>query len=50
MKEYYEARAREYDDWYLGLGRFEHLDRPGWDEAVEQLARVLAEPSSQAHA
>ena len=41
MKEYYEARAAEYDDWYLGLGRFdgsrrsagqvegEPADRPG---------------------
>jgi SAM-dependent methyltransferase len=31
MREYYDARALEYDDWYLGLGRFARLARPRWD-------------------
>jgi len=22
MKEYYDTRAPEYDEWYLGVGRF----------------------------
>jgi ubiquinone/menaquinone biosynthesis C-methylase UbiE len=32
---YYERRAGEYDDWYLGTGLFIGRDRPGWHEAVE---------------
>jgi len=42
MRAYYERRAPEYDDWWLGLGRFTELDRPGWHEEVEQLIAVLA--------
>jgi SAM-dependent methyltransferase len=42
MRAYYEARAREYDDWWLGEGRFEERDRPGWRAELEQLVRVLA--------
>ena len=42
MRAYYELRAPEYDDWWLGLGRFTELDRPGWHEEVEQLIAVLA--------
>jgi len=38
---YYERRAREYDDWYLGRGRFAERDRPGWDEEVDELHRAL---------
>ena len=41
MKAYYERRAREYDDWYLGRGRFAERDRPGWDEEVDELRRAL---------
>jgi hypothetical protein len=29
MREYYDARADEYDEWDLGHGRFSQLDRPG---------------------
>jgi ubiquinone/menaquinone biosynthesis C-methylase UbiE len=43
MKQYYDARAREYDEWYLGQGRFEGLERPGWHEAVAELERGVAE-------
>ena len=42
MKEYYDTRAPEYDDWYLGLGRFAERDRPGWHEAVIALERAVA--------
>ena len=41
MKAYYDARAREYDEWYEGLGRFDGLDRPRWDEEVRELERVI---------
>ena len=41
MKAYYDARAPEYDDWYLGTGPFAERDRPGWDEAVHQLERLV---------
>jgi demethylmenaquinone methyltransferase/2-methoxy-6-polyprenyl-1,4-benzoquinol methylase len=42
MKAYYEARAREYDEWYLGLGRFDSLDRPHWDDELHALEAMLA--------
>ena len=42
MKAYYEARAREYDDWYLGIGRFSERDRPGWKEELERLCETVA--------
>ena len=38
MKAYYHARAREYDDWWLGDGLYADRDRPGWDEARTELA------------
>jgi demethylmenaquinone methyltransferase/2-methoxy-6-polyprenyl-1,4-benzoquinol methylase len=40
-KAYYEKRAPEYDDWWLGTGRFAERDRPGWHEEVAQLVEVL---------
>jgi len=40
---YYERRAGEYDDWYTGRGRFADRDRPGWDEEVCRLVRLVAE-------
>jgi ubiquinone/menaquinone biosynthesis C-methylase UbiE len=42
VKAYYNARAREYDEWYEGLGRFDGLDRPRWDEDVRELERIVA--------
>jgi ubiquinone/menaquinone biosynthesis C-methylase UbiE len=42
MKEYYDTRAPEYDEWYLGQGLFADRDRPGWDEAVEDLTGTVA--------
>ena len=42
MREYYERRAAEYDDWWLGTGLFEQRDRPGWHEDAEALQASLA--------
>jgi ubiquinone/menaquinone biosynthesis C-methylase UbiE len=42
VKTYYDRRAFEYDDWWLGEGLYAHRDRPGWEEELEQLARVIA--------
>ena len=41
MKTYYDRRAFEYDDWWLGRGRFADRDRPGWDEEVDVLAELI---------
>ncbi len=43
MKAYYHARAAEYDNWWLGRGRFTAYDRPGWDEELAELAGRLGE-------
>jgi ubiquinone/menaquinone biosynthesis C-methylase UbiE len=37
VKAYYHARAHEYDDWWLGDGLNAERDRPGWDEALDEL-------------
>jgi ubiquinone/menaquinone biosynthesis C-methylase UbiE len=42
MREYYDARAGEYDEWYLGLGRFAGFEREGWDEELRELQCVIA--------
>jgi len=41
VKEYYDQRAPEYDDWYLGRGLFEPRDRAGWDAELERLFDVI---------
>jgi demethylmenaquinone methyltransferase/2-methoxy-6-polyprenyl-1,4-benzoquinol methylase len=41
VKEYYDQRAPEYDDWYLGRGLFEPRDREGWDAELAQLFSVI---------
>lgn len=38
---YYDQRAAEYDEWYLGAGRFASPDRPGWDAEVDSLVRLV---------
>lgn len=43
MKDYYDARAPEYDEWYLGAGRFAGLERPGWKQAVRELEQAIAQ-------
>ena len=42
MREYYEQRAPEYDDWWLGTGLFASRERPGWEEDVAALQASLA--------
>ena len=42
MKTYYDRRADEYDDWWLGRGLYADRDRPGWDEEVAVLAELIA--------
>jgi demethylmenaquinone methyltransferase/2-methoxy-6-polyprenyl-1,4-benzoquinol methylase len=42
VKAYYEARAREYDDWWLGRGLYEEYTRPGWNEARTELEGWIA--------
>src|SRR4051794_3082553 len=41
MRDYYEKRAAEYDDWWLGTGLFVQRDRPGWHEDVQALIATL---------
>jgi demethylmenaquinone methyltransferase/2-methoxy-6-polyprenyl-1,4-benzoquinol methylase len=40
-RAYYERRAQEYDDFYLGTGLYAARERPGWHEEVEALERML---------
>jgi SAM-dependent methyltransferase len=42
VREYYDRRAPEYDDWYRGTGLFEQRDRPGWDDEIAELTRAVA--------
>ena len=42
MKAYYDRRAPEYDDVYLGTGLYADRDRPGWHEDVARLEQVVA--------
>jgi ubiquinone/menaquinone biosynthesis C-methylase UbiE len=41
MRAYYDRRAREYDDWWLGRGLIAARYRPGWEVEVERLLEVL---------
>jgi ubiquinone/menaquinone biosynthesis C-methylase UbiE len=41
VKAYYDSRAPEYDEWYLGTGLFAGRDRPGWEAEIEALRRTL---------
>jgi ubiquinone/menaquinone biosynthesis C-methylase UbiE len=42
VRAYYEARAREYDDWWLGRGLYEDYTRPGWAAARTELEGWIA--------
>jgi ubiquinone/menaquinone biosynthesis C-methylase UbiE len=42
VKAYYDARAPEYDEWYLGVGLFADRERSGWAEELARLVDVLA--------
>lgn len=39
---YYERRAPEYDDWYLGEGLFAARNRPGWDAERDAVVELVA--------
>jgi ubiquinone/menaquinone biosynthesis C-methylase UbiE len=41
-RRYYDLRAPEYDEWYLSIGRFEGIQRPGWDAELAELFGVIA--------
>jgi SAM-dependent methyltransferase len=41
VRTYYEARAPEYDDWWLGTGAFAERDRPGWEDEREALIAAI---------
>lgn len=43
MKAYYEARAREYDDWWLGRGLYAESRPPDWDEERTRLEGWIAD-------
>jgi hypothetical protein len=45
MRSYYDDRAAEYDDWWLGTGLFASRERPGWHEAVAELVAFVAGPA-----
>lgn len=48
MRAYYDERAAEYDDWWLGTGLFAERERPGWSEEVEQVVDVVrARPAAR---
>jgi ubiquinone/menaquinone biosynthesis C-methylase UbiE len=42
VKTYYDRRAQEYDDWWLGRGLHADRIRPGWDDELYALAEVIA--------
>jgi demethylmenaquinone methyltransferase/2-methoxy-6-polyprenyl-1,4-benzoquinol methylase len=39
---YYDRRAPEYDDWYLGVGLFSERDRPGFDVELDAVTSTIA--------
>jgi ubiquinone/menaquinone biosynthesis C-methylase UbiE len=43
IRAYYEARAPEYDEAFLGQGVFAGEPRPGFDDELRKLASTLAE-------
>jgi ubiquinone/menaquinone biosynthesis C-methylase UbiE len=42
VKAYYDRRAPEYDDWYLGVGLYEDRHRPDWDAELDELTSTIA--------
>jgi ubiquinone/menaquinone biosynthesis C-methylase UbiE len=41
MREYYDRRAPEFDDWWEGTGLFAARERPGWHAEVAALIAAL---------
>jgi ubiquinone/menaquinone biosynthesis C-methylase UbiE len=42
VREYYDKRAPEYDNWWLGRGLYASRGRPGWQESLAELATTIA--------
>jgi ubiquinone/menaquinone biosynthesis C-methylase UbiE len=42
MDDYYDTRAPEYDDWYLGRGLFADRERPGWESELAEITTTVA--------
>ena len=42
MREYYDRRATEYDDWYEGTGLFRERSRPGWEAELQALVEAVS--------
>jgi SAM-dependent methyltransferase len=38
---YYDQRAGEYDEWYVGQGLFSEQDRPGWADEVNHVVDLV---------
>ena len=43
MKAYYDRRAPEYDDWWLGRGLYADRERPGWADELRELEGAIRE-------
>jgi ubiquinone/menaquinone biosynthesis C-methylase UbiE len=43
VKAYYDRRAPEYDDWWLGRGLYADRERPGWEDELGLLERAIRE-------
>jgi ubiquinone/menaquinone biosynthesis C-methylase UbiE len=43
VRLYYDRRAPEYDDWWLGAGLYADRDRQGWDEERRELELLLSD-------
>ena len=41
MKAYYDRRAPEYDDWWLGRGLYADRERPGWEDELRLLEGAI---------
>jgi ubiquinone/menaquinone biosynthesis C-methylase UbiE len=41
VKAYYDRRAPEYDDWWLGRGMYADRERPGWEDELRLLEGVI---------
>jgi demethylmenaquinone methyltransferase/2-methoxy-6-polyprenyl-1,4-benzoquinol methylase len=42
VREYYDRRATEYDDWYEGTGLFRERSRPGWEAELQALVEAVS--------
>jgi ubiquinone/menaquinone biosynthesis C-methylase UbiE len=41
VKAYYDRRATEYDDWWLGRGLYAGRERPGWEDELRGLEGAI---------